>query len=253
MTAFLRNRLDYDYRILGRLLAGVLFLAAVAGTVGPRAYADQIVQESAFSGQKTNFEDSTSLRFDQFDSLGGTRSLGSVTIQIDQSLSTRVLIPTPPKGATVTVNIGSETVQPRLETSLNLGSGPQATEPMAQAITLLDPVQVSRTFGPGPPIDQTWTNTTTQLITITDPALLELFTGSGAFTFLSMGESWSRVHSSTGSGGALILTTADVRISLIYDFRSLQVNSVPEPSSLVLLTLGVLGVAACAGRRWRVA
>lgn len=223
---------------LPRALA-LLCAAVLASATG--AHADLITQEQQFANRKTDFTDTTTLVFDRFDTLGNTRSLTSVTIEYDQTLRTQVSIPKPPKGATITVNVGSTTDPLTLTTANPLGLSLDALNPaMTSLVTQLDPITVVWSASEGRAFQQSWSQTSTIARTFSDPQSLALFQGESPFALLSVGDSWSTYRSSTGSGGALVLTNADVRASLRYEYRTNSTNSiVPEPSSLCLGTLGV--------------
>jgi hypothetical protein len=101
--------------------------------------------------------------------------------------------------------------------------------------------------------DQNPTNTSnsitgTLLKTLSDPASLALFQGTGTIGLPANAMAASHFSTSTGNGGATIITEAGVTLSISYSY-----TPVPEPSSLALLGLGGGGFFMVRRYRRRVA
>lgn len=84
----------------------------------------------------------------------------------------------------------------------------------------------------GQPGNTTNSFTATKTITITNPAQLALFTGSGTVDLPAAAKAWSSFTTSSGNGIGAIQTFAGMKVALSYSY------TVPEPSSVALLGLG---------------
>lgn len=227
----------------------LLALAALLLVPG-LAQADVITQYKEIVGKKTNFQDSTSLSFDQYQSVDGLRSLSEVTIHIEQTLRTHVTIPKPPKGAVITVNVGTADDPAELRTLLPFDLPIDAAG--SELVTDLPPIEVTWSWQDGHAYTNDWTETSTWSGTYSNPAVLALFTGDETFSLASTGAALSRYQSSTGSGGALIMTHADVRVWVDYRDVERTIRSVvPEPSSAILTGSGAIALGLFARRRAR--
>jgi hypothetical protein len=227
-------------------VVGSLALLCAFSLTSSGAQASQLIQEQSFTEKKTNFNDTTTLVFDKFDDQGGTLKLQTVEVIYEQILRAEVQIPTPPNGAVITVKVGTAQEPASLSTAAPLGLSLDPLDPSKTAfVSLLQPIEVVWSFTEGGPFEQIWETSPTGLsVLYSDPLDVDQFLGSDQFTLASIGQSNASYSSSTGSGAAIIITSADVRARVVYTFQA-----VPEPSSLVLIGIGgILGIVVLGKR-----
>lgn len=221
-----------------------MILAVAAAGLAP-ARGDVIVQTRQFTNKSTDFTDSTTLVFDQFDNQGGLRKLNSVTLLYEQALRSTITIANPPAGTTITVNVGTAANPPTLSTATPFGLAipPAFTE--TAVVTTLAPITVTRTNGQGD-YQQTFSESTTRSFSFNNTAKKAMFTGSGTFGLTAVGQASSSWNSNTGNGSAIIQTKGDVKVTVTYDY-----SIVPEPTGLALAGSGggALGLVLLLRRR----
>jgi len=97
----------------------------------------------------------------------------------------------------------------------------------------------------GQPDNITSTFTGTRSLTLTDPGQLALFTGPGTVGLPVFAAAGSFFSTTSGNGIGSIVTYAAVTVQLSYTY------AIPEPSSVALLGLGVVGIVLAGGLRRR--
>jgi hypothetical protein len=91
-------------------------------------------------------------------------------------------------------------------------------------------------------------NVTLSLSTTLDPSssssLFSEFSGTGSVDLPISATAFSSFYSDTGNGSGMVATTASAIVTVQYKYTPI-INSVPEPSGLILLGLGIgLGILA---------
>ena len=201
------------------------------------ANADTITLTDNVAMQPTNY--GTSLVFAQFDTMGGTRTLDSVTFSMTGSILGDARVES--------LDTDAITVNTTLSAELTL------TDAMNNALVVTIP-SVSRTFDAsafdgisdfGGTSGTTFTGLTASQFkseSYTDQTTLDFFTGAGVSTF-----SFTAAASSvaTGSGNIIsgLSTQASGVVNVIYNYTENAV-SVSAPSHIALLGLGLLGFAS---------
>ena len=208
-------------------LLGVAILALLAfATTAPAA---QIVQNFEFGPATTDF--STNFNLNKFDPTLGTLQSVAFTETVDIS-STGTVQNT--SVATTSIRITVDT----LATLSLLGGASLTADPTTDTkIFLAVPPQGIRT------IDPPLTGTDTNSATLTSPADLALYTGSGLFSLPLVTDSTITIVLTNGGNGiANISTDAHVVGNLVYTYEPNGPPEVPEPA-----TLGLLGSALSIG------
>jgi len=166
--------------------------------------------------------------------------------------------------STITLRTASEQA-PNQGTSITIGSVEINRALLAEAAPVLTYTRTTNGF------NQSFSNDTTQVaagtrffltpdgdpnnigslfvgqksVTITDPAQLALYTGSGTFGLPVSATAGNAFSTTSGNGSGSIITRAGVRVELSYTYV------VPEPSSVALLGLGGGGILLAGGLRRR--
>jgi len=205
------------------------------------------------------------LVFDKFDpSLGQLQSVNvkvtyTTTESVSMNFTTAATITlrsastqAPNQGTTIMVNgpdpnVNLATISAPVFTYTKTYGGPGQTLPQSFSN---DPTK----FQPGSPFFLTPdgqpgnTNSifnTNQNLSITDPNMLALFTGTGTFGLPVFANGGTSFSTSSGNGSGRIVTLASVSVALSYTYV------VPEPSSVALLGLGGVGIVVAGGLRRR--
>jgi hypothetical protein len=217
--------------MLKKILLGATFLAA-AGMVN----AATIEQEFDIPVQATNFD--TSISFDEFDDMGGTRILNSVTFSIDGSVfgqaSVESLDAAP---ATIVATLAATLTLTDQNMNELVVTIPSITN-MFEATAFDGTIDFAGTSGIEFP-DLSGTQFESE--TYTDGAVLASFIGSGTQMF-----GFDAVATSSATGAGNIITQfgsqAGGLVKVIYDYTEVPVN-VSAPSHIAMLGFGLLAFA----------
>jgi len=252
---------------MGRRPSLLLFLCLFLAQLGGRpSYAlvtptqtSTINPAYAVWGPNTQFQGGP-LVFDKFDSSLGT--LASVNLEVTYSFRNQVSMTfTNPAGAQTISLTTALAKSPNTGPTITLGS--PTNGPLSTLLTVSAPVvSYTKTYGgngvtqaqtfsnntnqyspdspyfltpDGMPDNKTSTFTGTRTITLTDPSLIALFTGSGTFVLPAQASFGSTLREAGNNDYGSLITYAGMSINLTYTY-------VPEPSSVALLGLGVGGV-----------
>jgi cytoskeletal protein RodZ len=211
-------------------------LSAVAGLallgLSNAQAAAPIVQDFTIPIQTTDF--TKMFTFNQFDTLGGTRSLDSVELSINA---------TGKFGGSVTNNAASTETFVAAETSAVTFTGPDNTSVVSnlgasQTYTNLA-AGATAPFGP-------FLATPGAATTFVPTADFGLFTGTGLLSPLSIVSTVSG-QSVTGGGGNIVAaftTQVGATAELVYTYHTNDRNPTPEPGAWASMSIGVLGLMA---------
>ncbi|MFT6268680.1 MAG: hypothetical protein ACJAVV_001495 [Alphaproteobacteria bacterium] len=217
--------------MLKKLLCGATLLCAATFS-----NAGTIILSEAVTLQTTNFQ--TALSFAQFDTMGGTRTLDSVSFSIDGSIFGTIEVESRDAApAVITTKLEAElTLTDALDNILVV------TIPSIERI--LNAAAFDGTIDFDGPSGETYADLMADAFNIetyTDAATLAIFTGMGdaEFTFDAAATS---IATGAGSITSAFNTSAAGFVEIIYTYSD-TVTQVSAPSHVALLGLGLLAFA----------
>lgn len=254
--------------VLGALVPAAAGAGLVSSTSDPTATPGLITQTASLPLTPTNFASGGSgnignpLTFQQFNTQNGSLVLDSVTLTMHAAITNNFVMnfTTP---ATITTSLSSsDGTQPGPSITVYQ---PDGKTPLLTAAVASDPTAAlsrSVTYGSqsGQTLPQTFSSSlpstspyyiapglsqATQTLTLTAPADLALFSGTGSLSLPVSGSAWAKITSSSGNGYGSVSTqgTADVTVSYAYHDLIPSPQTVPEPAGVVLWSLGGLALA----------
>ncbi|MFT6267948.1 MAG: hypothetical protein ACJAVV_000753 [Alphaproteobacteria bacterium] len=217
--------------MLKKLLCGATLLcAATFSNAGTIVLSDEVTL------QTTNFQ--TSLSFAQFDTMGGTRVLDSVSFSIDGSIFGDISVESrDAAAATITTRLSAElTLTDALMNTLVVTI--PSIERILNATSFDGDVDFGGTSGATyADLEATQFNQETY----SDAATLALFTGMG-FSDFTFDAAATSVATGAGSITSAFNTSASGLVEVIYTYSD-TVTQVSAPSHVAFLGLGVLAFA----------
>lgn len=209
-------------------------LSLAVATLSAAAMASADTTSTSFNIGLTNTDWTSNQTLNRFDSSLGT--LISATYMLSSHVDTEVIFGNMSSSSTPNHVIAN--VDGKIDFSAGLGSlGGHATtslDAFVPATTELSPMSASADW-------------TTGYITISDPALLALLTGTSPLNITVTATDLSTSTDDNGNGYALFTTLASAHGEIVYTYRANPTSSVPGPSAAIAF----LGTAIVRRRKAR--
>jgi hypothetical protein len=260
--------------------AAVLCAAAVSYWAPSATLADQLTESSTLAPTTTNFNTDGSgvapLSFQQFNTDNGTLKLDSVVLSVGATIQNNfgMTFTTP---ATITGTVSSSSSSTSTGPSITVFK-PDGTTPLITAVSS-KPNSESITYGSAAgqttfPETFSSTNpktspnyvaplvtTASNSLTLTSPADLALFTGSGTLKLPVSAQAFSHFVSTSGNGVYSVTTQGSANATVTYNFSTVPSapqlpppppgTPTPSPEPTTVLLWGVAGAVAFGVQRSR--
>lgn len=251
-------------KLVGAAVCAAAFVpsAASAGVITPQSASQTATLPLTTTNFNTDQSKLSPLVFQQFDNRGGTLQLDEVDLSLHAKITSSIGVTfiTP---ATITVNVGTNVpgspgpavtlLEPDGKTAL-VTAAPNTPGGLTQSITWdgtgnnkFGPDQTGKYFL-APAITEA-----TNSLKLTAPADLALFTGTGSVNLPVSGQARATFHSTSGNfnGEVSTLGTADATVVYKYHEKTPAPEVVPEPSAMILWSVGGLSILAAFRARRR--
>lgn len=253
-----------------RLAAAIAATLALAGAPSA-ARAGVITKTATLPLTSTNFNTDGSnlspITFQQFDTQNNALVLDSVNLSFHALIKNSFGMNfTRPSTITATVGTGDPTkpgpiitmYQPDGKTPLVSAAAPNTAQALTRSVTYgFNPGEtLPQSFGSDQPVGSKYylqpaITEASNTMKLTAPADLALFTGKGQVKLPVAAQAYSQFHTTSGNGGGWVSTygTADATITYEYHSKVPAPEVVPEPSTVLVWSLG--GFALVAAHRAR--